>query len=197
MSVPTTMIDWASWQKALSDWAASAGVPIIWAAQSDNAPQPKRPFIMLQVMSVERIGFDGAHDTITGSRRSIQREYYGQRRLTLTVQCFAWETGRLNESAVSYLEALRDNLDRQDTIEALDAAGLAWTTTGRIANLAEIEGGQFIGRASMDVVFEGAANTPSLAAGETLSTVGEVYMHGDLVLENNETVGVDIDVKEP
>lgn len=183
------MIPWDKWQKALHDWAAEwtpAGADkcqVVWAEQETNAPQPKRPFVKLQVLSTRKRGEDGfvsSYDSTLANGKQLQQAQYGTRELRINVQVFANAKGRLLESAFARAQELADSLDNPTALEPLVEAGLGVTNVGEVQDLSEIEQSQYAGRASFDVRFEGAAVQEGAVSGQYIQRViGEGDVEGN------------------
>jgi hypothetical protein len=175
------MIKWDTVQSALEAWAVTAGLPILWAGQSTDPTQPRRPYATLQVVAVDKYGFDGVHDTVidatTNQAAMISKTIYGQRKLVLTVQVFAFDNGMQGQGAVAFCQALKDRLEIDSVWQALDQAGLALVNHAETKNLAEAMGQQFIGRAAFDVTFGAAAY---LCDAMRVATVGAVEISGEI-----------------
>ena len=178
------MIPWDVWQAALAAWARTWGCgEVVWAKQETNAPQPRRPFIKLDIMTTTKVGEDGlasSFDPDAANGEQFKQARYGTRRLRLNVQVFANATGRLSESAMARAQALADSLDNPEALATLVEAGLGVSNVGDVADLSQIEQSQFAGRASFDVIMEGAAVKQGAVSGQWIQRViGEGDVEGN------------------
>ncbi len=179
-----SMIPWELWQTALYQWATQvSGRDVVWAKQETNLPQPKRPFIQLDIMGVLKVGEDGLTSVFNEDApegQQFQQDQYGTRRVRLEVQVFARATGKLGESAMAIAQDLNDSLGNPMYRQILVNAGLGVADVAEVQDLAQIEQSQFAGRASFDITLEGAATKQGANKGQFIERViGEGDVEGN------------------
>lgn len=144
-------MSWGAIEVALRSWALVAGVPVIWGQQ--DGERPAAPYISLLVTNVQQVGQDWLEigdnpKPVAGAE--VIAYARGQRRVTLSVQCFAGPaTG--DSSPARLLEAMRSARKLPSVADALNDAGVGVLSFAPILTLGGVVGGHFEPRAAMDI----------------------------------------------
>lgn len=157
MSPPTnTTIPWQLWQDTITTWAANSGLQVVWAKQSENPPQVRKPYVLLDLVTVARRGqADGVHFEQNEDTGVLEATIYGTRRLLLNVQVVANASGKWADSAFAWAEELNNDIDTDPALRPFVEAGLSICDVGPVRDLGAFEQSQFISRATFDVTLEG------------------------------------------
>jgi len=159
MSPPAIGTPWVAWKTAWSDWVAASGIAVVWAKQAENPPQLRKPYALLDVLSMQPIGVDERQRVYVAANangRQLLEHLAGVRRVVLNVQVVTNATGQLADSAWAWADEIQGSLDRSPINAALNAAGLAVTQVSQIRDISAIEQSQFVSRVTFDLTFEGA-----------------------------------------
>lgn len=194
MSGPTnTAIDWQAWQEAITKWArdATGNLRVMWARQAVNAPQPAKPYVLLDIISSKRRGSDGLAYVLDVPTGMLVATSYGTRQIVLNVQVVAEANGLLAQSAMAWAEEMQNELESGASLQAFVNVGLAVCDFGQARDLAAFEQSQFVSRATFDVVLEGAA-----VKGGTRSNPAVVQIIGNGDVEGNSTPELTFDVED-
>lgn len=192
MSGPTdTAVNWAAWQTVITKWAKDAtGLRIMWARQATNAPQPAKPYVLLDIISSVRRGNDGVGWALDSGTGLLVAKGYGTRQVVVNVQVVADATGLLAESAMAWAEELQNALDSGSAVQEFVAVGLAICDLGQARDLGAFEQSQFVSRVTFDMVLEGAAVKQG---SKTAAPVAEII--GNAIVDDNPTPALTFDVK--
>lgn len=156
---PQPSIAWEEVEQALVDWATEmTGLETVWA--EENAPQPERPYITLDWLSLPApIGDDYWSTEADEETKEIDRVMEGVRRATITVGVHAAET-RPGRNANYFADLLVNSL-HSDTVAARFFAPYRMAPWGTQAILKGqfAEEGHAVSRASFDMTMGFAAGT--------------------------------------
>lgn len=189
MALPTTSgVPWQLWQTTISTWIESLGIPVVWARQGKNPPQRAKPYVLLDIVAMSSVGED-ATGYVWDAAPAIPTylgTLAGNRELNLSVQPVTEATGFISESAMAWANEIISSLERDPIQELFRQAGLAFTRSGQVLDLSALEQSQFVSRANIDLVFQGAfyANSAFVAI-PIERVIGEGDVEGDSVAEIN------------
>lgn len=192
MSPPTnTTIPWQAWQSAMQSWAEGAsGLPVIWARQAENPPQVRKPYVLLDIISVARRGQSDGVTMVDDGAGGVDAATYGIREIILNVQVIANARGTLADSAFAWAEEMQNSIDIGPDLQKFVTVGLGVSEVTKTRDIGSMEQSQFVSRVTFDIIFEGAvARTGSWKA----SAVARVIGDGDV--DGNSTPELTFDVE--
>lgn len=144
------MIGWAAIRKALVAWAEEVtGYTVRWANQT--APRPSYPYVTLLLGGPLTVGMDEALP-----QQGDIREVRGQRQVTLSVNVYSQQAGKVFDEAKSALHLvtlLQSSLALESVRGALRDVGLSVIEAGLAQDLTWLQDAAFVERQQMDVRF--------------------------------------------
>lgn len=175
-------------QSKLQKWAYDqlnllvGGLRVIWSWQ--NSPRPAMPYVILQILSMVRMGGDYiSKPDALGKGKIIANQY-----LNLNVSCFYGSDGSRID-AINVLDNLRLSLKKEAVIKYLNDNNISVTKeVSSILNLPEVIATGFEQRATMDIQFGVATYIEDdLGLIETINGAGTVYnqVHDELQVNLN------------
>lgn len=186
MSPPvSTSIPWAVWQSTITQWAQRAsGLSVVWARQAENAPQVRKPYVLLDMISITRRGQSDGVKMIDDGAGNIDFATYGIRRIVLNVQVVANAHGSLADSAYVWAEELQNSIDTTPDLQPFVQVGLGVVDVSSIRDLGSIEQSQYVSRVTFDITFEGAiANRGTWTGPPIERAIGTGELEGDATPE--------------
>jgi hypothetical protein len=174
-------MDWEKWQNALYAWAVeTTGLEAVWAAQATDAPQLRKPYILLDVLAVVARGEDNKVLESANDGADFSVTTAGQREITVNLQVVSNATGSLADSGFAWAEELHASLHAGAA--TLSDAGLFFQGVGTLTDLNTVEQSQYVSRVSMDITFTVAAVKRGAATGPAIQRIigsGDVEGNSD------------------
>ncbi len=197
MSPPLLGASFQRWKSVFSDWVEStSGLGLVWAGQSENPPQRRKPYALLQLLNLSKVGEDeiqrGLSEPDGNGNQKLLHNLAGVRAGVLQVQVITNASGQLADTAWIWADELQSKLGSVAQMDLFNEAGISIKQVGILQDLSAIEQSQAVSRVLFTVNFEAAFYRKDPTGGQW---IGRVIGSGDV--EGNLDPELTFDVEAP